>query len=72
MQKLVICHKIPRLGEQTIYDYIAEGLAEVGQKLIEYHHLTQGDMDEYALTKMAELQEYIDHHQGWQQYSDRA
>ena len=56
----------PESSEQTIYDYVAEGLADVGQKLIEYHHLTQGELDDAALARMAELQEYIDHHQGWQ------
>lgn len=56
----------PESSTQTVYDYVAEGLAEIGQKLIEYHHLTQGDMDDNALAKMAQLQEYIDHHQGWQ------
>lgn len=56
---------LPEGDEQTVYDMVAAGLAEVGELLSRYHHLTS----DYENTDMAELervQSAIDAKEGWQ------
>ncbi len=55
---------LPEGDEQTVYDMVAAGLAEVGELLARYHHLTA----DYENTDMAELervQSAIDAKEGW-------
>ncbi|MGF1726400.1 ABC transporter ATP-binding protein [Photobacterium nomapromontoriensis] len=59
----------PRNAEGNVFDYVAEGLAEVGQVLKEYHHLLDlitVDPSESNLNKLMKAQEKIDHANAWQ------
>jgi len=60
--------ELPQTISGSVYDYVAEGLAETGQLLAQYHHLTQQltvhPTDE-CLTKLEKLQQKIDALQGW-------
>lgn len=59
----------PASVECSLFDYVAEGLAEVGQYLKEYFHqadLIAEDPSDANMAKLEELQHQIDHHNGWQ------
>ncbi|MCW8330906.1 ABC transporter ATP-binding protein [Photobacterium sp. SDRW27] len=59
----------PRNAEGTVFDYVAEGLAEIGQVLREYHHLLDlitNDPSESNINKLARAQSKIDHANAWQ------
>ncbi|MEJ2765560.1 ABC transporter ATP-binding protein [Photobacterium sp. MCCC 1A19761] len=59
----------PRDAEGSVFDFVAEGLAEVGQVLREYHHLldlVSHDPSESNFARMAKAQEKIDHADAWQ------
>jgi len=64
----------PATSEIKIFDYVAEGLAEVGALLREYHQLTQKLTDanvnqtdhDALLNAMERIQKQLDHLQGWQ------
>ncbi|MDO6543960.1 ABC transporter ATP-binding protein [Photobacterium sanguinicancri] len=59
----------PRNAEGNVFDYVAEGLAEVGKVLKEYHHLLDliaVDPSESNLNKLMKAQEKIDHANAWQ------
>lgn len=59
----------PSSVESTLFDYVAEGLAEVGQYLKAYFHtadLVAEDPSDANLNKLEQLQHKIDHHNGWQ------
>ena len=59
----------PRDAEGTVFDYVAEGLAEIGQVLREYHHLLDlitHEPSESNFGKLARAQEKIDHADAWQ------
>jgi ATP-binding cassette subfamily F protein uup len=62
----------------TVFDIVAEGLAEVGSKLTEFHELTRHlhgpnnhDATEAAIDpkktsdRLSALHEWLDHHDGW-------
>lgn len=56
-------------NNQTIYEFVAEGLAETGQLLANYHALTHRLMDEHNaedLNQLEKLQQAIDAKNGWQ------
>ena len=55
-------------GDQTIYDAVAEGLGEIGQLIVQYHHLsvTMSGDDQAALTKLGQLQHQLEAVHGWQ------
>ena len=57
--------ELPRADERTVYDVVAEGLADVGRLLAEYHHLSlhiQGDDD---LSKLTRVQQELEAKDGW-------
>ncbi|MGY3926668.1 ATP-binding cassette ATPase Uup [Aeromonas simiae] len=59
----------PASSEHSVFDYAAEGLAEVGQLLKDYHHaslLVAKDPSDQHIRTMSRLQEQLDHSQGWQ------
>ncbi|MCQ1059846.1 ABC transporter ATP-binding protein [Photobacterium sp. ZSDE20] len=59
----------PRNAEGTVFDYVSEGLAEIGQVLKEYHHLLDlitHDPSESNFAKLGRAQEKIDHADAWQ------
>ncbi|HGN1705501.1 TPA: ABC transporter ATP-binding protein [Providencia rettgeri] len=58
----------PRNVEGTIFDFVAEGVAEQAQYLKDYHHvskLVESDPSEKNLNKLAELQEVLDSRNLW-------
>ncbi|UTV29144.1 ATP-binding cassette ATPase Uup [Photobacterium atrarenae] len=59
----------PRDAQGSVFDFVAEGLAEIGQVLREYHRLLElvtHDPSESNFAKMAKVQEQIDHADAWQ------
>nr|ELR5135395.1 ABC transporter ATP-binding protein [Providencia rettgeri] len=58
----------PRNIEGTIFDFVAEGVAEQAQYLKDYHHvakLVEYDPSEKNLNKLSELQEVLDNRNLW-------
>ncbi|MEX9753659.1 ABC transporter ATP-binding protein [Providencia vermicola] len=58
----------PRNIEGTIFDFVAEGVAEQAEYLKDYHHvskLVESDPSEKNLNKLAELQEVLDSRNLW-------
>jgi len=56
---------LPEANESTVYDVVSEGLADVGELLKEYHHLTMGDFDEASMNKLAKVQDQLEAKDGW-------
>ncbi|MFC3607051.1 ATP-binding cassette domain-containing protein [Stutzerimonas tarimensis] len=57
--------ELPRADERSVYDVVAEGLAEVGRLLAEYHHLSQHIETEDDLNKLAHVQQALEALDGW-------
>ena len=65
--------KIARLSQElpfdessTVFDVVAEGLAEVGRLLAEYHHVSHQVADDHSLLgRMEKLQHEIEAQDGW-------
>lgn len=56
--------ELPRIEGLTIYEYVAQGLAGIGETLAKYHALTQSAHPD--LRAMEKLQQIIDAENGWQ------
>lgn len=59
----------PRNIAGTVYDFVAEGVAEQAEHLKAYHaisHVVMNDPSEKNLNEMARLQGILDHHNLWQ------
>ncbi|GAA5098929.1 ATP-binding cassette domain-containing protein [Wohlfahrtiimonas larvae] len=56
---------IPRDLTQTVYDVVAEGLPEVGEKLVQYHQLLLQPEAQMDLAKLSRLQQEIEAVDGW-------
>lgn len=59
----------PRVNGVTVFDFVAGGLADIGQVLKDYHHqsiLVGEDYSEKALNKLMRLQEELDNRNGWE------
>ena len=59
----------PQTEDKTVFDYVADGVAELGALLSEYHHqsaLLAENQDDRVMRRMSELQEQLDLKQGWQ------
>ncbi|UTM58807.1 ABC transporter ATP-binding protein [Photobacterium sp. CCB-ST2H9] len=59
----------PRDADGTVFDYVAEGLSDVGGLLREYHHLLDSittDPSESNFARLAKVQEKLDHADAWQ------
>ncbi|SKA53548.1 ATP-binding cassette ATPase Uup [Enterovibrio nigricans] len=58
----------PRDAAGTVVDYVAEGLAQVGAQLKEYHELLaviETDPSEKNINRLARVQEQLDHSGAW-------
>lgn len=55
---------LPEADQQTVYDLVAEGLAELGQLLKEYHHLVS-DYEQADLKRLETVQNQLDARGGW-------
>ena len=60
-----LSQEIPRDLTQTVYDVVAEGIPEVGQKLVQYHQLLLQPDAEMDLDKLSRLQQEIEALDGW-------
>lgn len=61
--------ELPQHITGTVFEYVAEGLAEVGRLLTDYHALTQSLTHSHTtkdLEQLEKLQQQIDAHNGWQ------
>ncbi|OCG62936.1 ABC transporter ATP-binding protein [Gilliamella sp. Fer4-1] len=59
----------PRDVQGNVFDFVAEGLHEQAQLLRDYYdlaHQVEQDPCESNLTKLAKMQEQLDHQNGWQ------
>ncbi|KDM91247.1 ABC transporter ATP-binding protein [Photobacterium galatheae] len=59
----------PRDADGTVFDYVAEGLSDVGRLLREYHHLLESittEPSELNFARLAKVQEKLDHADAWQ------
>ena len=59
----------PRVNGISIFDYVAGGLADLGQVLKDYHHqsiVVADDYSEQSLNKLMRLQEELDNRNGWE------
>ena len=55
---------LPNADEQTVYDFVADGLAEVGALLKRYHHLTL-DYDTARSAELELVQAELESKDGW-------
>lgn len=59
----------PRDIQGNVFDFVAEGLKEQAQLLKDYYalsHLVETNPSESNLSKLAKMQEQLDHQNGWQ------
>lgn len=62
---------LPALSDETVYEYVAGGLEELGDLLRSYHAMTHSEADSIdwtdprELERMAELQRQIEARDGW-------
>lgn len=64
-----LAQELPQDLTLTVYQYVAEGLADIGELLAAYHTLTQRiahDHSEQAMNQLERLQQEIDAKHGWQ------
>jgi ABC transport system ATP-binding/permease protein len=55
---------LPNTDNQTVYEVVASGFAEIGELLARYHHLI-ANYDQDNSTELAEIQSQLDSRQGW-------
>lgn len=59
----------PRHIQDTVFDYVAEGIANLSDLLKQYHHISQQMQTDYSdelLAKLANVQSQLEHSNGWQ------
>jgi ABC transport system ATP-binding/permease protein len=64
-----LAQELPRTTTTTVYEFVAEGLAETGKLLAAYHALTHHIAETHTdrdLARLEELQRKIDAQEGWQ------
>lgn len=59
----------PRHIQDTVFDYVAEGIAHLSDLLKQYHHISQQMQTDYSddlLLKLSQVQTQLEHNNGWQ------
>ncbi|WP_420936710.1 ABC transporter ATP-binding protein [Actinobacillus pleuropneumoniae] len=59
----------PRHIQDTVFDYVAEGIAHLSDLLKQYHHISQQMQTYYSdelLSKLSNVQAQLEHNNGWQ------
>ncbi|WGE65698.1 ABC transporter ATP-binding protein [Actinobacillus equuli subsp. equuli] len=59
----------PRHIQDTVFDYVAEGIAHLSDLLKQYHHISQQMQTDYSdelLAKLSNVQVQLEHNNGWQ------
>ncbi|HYQ37770.1 MAG TPA: ATP-binding cassette domain-containing protein [Pseudomonas sp.] len=57
--------ELPAADERSVYDVVAEGLAEVGKLIAQYHHLSQHIQGDDDLTELSRVQQALEARDGW-------
>ncbi|MNZ32453.1 ABC transporter ATP-binding protein uup [compost metagenome] len=57
--------ELPPADERSVYDVVAEGLAEVGKLIAQYHHLSQHIQTDDDLTELSRVQQELEARDGW-------
>ena len=57
--------ELPRADERSVFDVVADGLAEVGALLARYHHLSQHIQGDDDLTELTRVQQELEARDGW-------
>ena len=59
----------PRHIQETVFEYVAEGIAHLSDLLKQYHHISQQMLTDYGdelLAKLSQVQAQLEHNNGWQ------
>lgn len=59
----------PRHIQESVFDYVAEGIAHLSDLLKQYHHISQQMQTNYSdelLAKLSAVQAQLEHNNGWQ------
>ena len=59
----------PRHIQETVFEYVAEGIAHLSDLLKQYHHISQQMLTHYSdelLAKLSQVQAQLEHNNGWQ------
>lgn len=59
----------PRHIQETVFEYVAEGIAHLSDLLKQYHHISQQMPTNYSdelLAKLSQVQAQLEHNNGWQ------
>ena len=59
----------PRHIQETVFEYVAEGIAHLSDLLKQYHHISQQMLTDYSdelLAKLSQVQAQLEHNNGWQ------
>ncbi|QIW16335.1 ABC transporter ATP-binding protein [Pasteurellaceae bacterium RH1A] len=59
----------PRHIQETVFDYVAEGIAHLADLLKQYHHISQQMLTDYSeslMNELAKVQAQLEHANGWQ------
>lgn len=63
-----LAQELPEVGDMTVYEAVSDGLSDLRDLLVQYHHLTaqlEGH-DEAWMNQVHDLQKKIEHLDGWQ------
>ncbi|MCW8194088.1 ATP-binding cassette domain-containing protein [Proteobacteria bacterium 005FR1] len=60
-----LSQELPEASEETIYDFVAKGLGEVGEALRRFHQLTLQAGDDSSMKALSEVQQKLDALNGW-------
>lgn len=63
-----LAQELPEAPDSTVYQFVAQGLSDLSDLLIQYHQLTSQTEghDELWMNKLNDLQKKIEHLNGWQ------
>ena len=59
----------PRHVQESVFNYVAEGIAHLSDLLKQYHHISQQMQTDYSdelLTKLSHIQAQLEHNNAWQ------
>ena len=59
----------PRHIQETVFEYVAEGITHLSDLLKQYHHISQQMLTNYSdelLAKLSQVQAQLEHNNGWQ------
>ena len=57
--------ELPAADNQSVYDYVLDGLAEAGKLIKQFNHLSQSASDQQSLEKLADIQKKIEVAGAW-------